>query len=457
MKETLLIKNNQMNGYNSCIDFIDKIEKILDKSKFTIYDLDQYNRQFPKNIKMETRSYLKEPNKMNIHHYRCHIHVIADSNSDNTINGTNLEISFTLSHRFKAEKGANKHSHIYLSVNYDNERQCLVYDGYKKKNNVHKKILENTNPDELAEYLLYENYMKIIEDDFEFIEQPISEKRLFDKTLDIVNFRSHKYFKKSFFILRDNLFWSKLIKFSTNQLFNVLDGIFKLNISKCNIIQNVPKDLYNDISFDNFQELVNDIKDKHFPDEISTIPPHNKIKNFIDTYNMINNFEYNFVNLIQSVAYYYNKYFLNTQLLNKINLINANDNIKDDIKKEFIKKENYFSNLLKVLIVYILNDYIKISKNKSLSYNNIFYNKINYCDVVKVIINSIYNIKDKILSTKNIITNEDKDRYSIIYDFLKKIKVDIFDCKFLVEDLEDLDMFIQDVDNYFNNSLNKLI
>ena len=167
---------------------------------------------------------------------------------------------------------------------------------------------------------------------------------------------------------------------------------------------------------------------------------------------MINNFEYNFVNLIQSVAYYYNKYFLNTQLLNKIHLI------KDDfIKKEFIKKENYYSNLLKVLIIYVINDYIKITKNKMISYNTMFDDKINYCDVVKVIINSIYNIKDKILSTKNLISNEDKERYSTVYDILKKIKIDIFDCKFLVTDFEDLDMFIQEIEQYFNNDFNKLI
>ena len=428
MKETLLIKNNQMNGYNSCIEFIDKIEKILDKSKFTIYDLDQYNRQFPKNIKMETRAYLKEQNKMNIHHYRCHIHIIADSNADNTVNGTNLEISFTLSHRFKAERGANKHSHIYLSVNYDNEKQCLVYDGYKKRNNIHKKILENTNADELAEYLLYENYLKIIEDDFEFIEQPISEKRLYDKTLEIVKYRSHKYFKKSFFILRDVIFWSKLIKYSTIQLFKVIDYIFKLNISKCNIIQNVPKNVYENISFEYFQNLVNDIKDKHFPDEINTIPPHNKIKNFIDTFNMINNFEYNFVNFINTTADYYNNYFLNSQLLHKINLIKD-----EDVKKEFIIKENNFSNLFKVLIIYILNDYIKVSKNtnKTIYYNNMFDNKINYCDIIKIIIQSIYNIKDKLISQKNIILIEDRDRYNIIYNYLQKIKNNIFECKFM--------------------------
>lgn len=449
MKETIIIKNNQMNGYNSCVEFIDKIEKILDKSKFTIYDLDQYNRQYPKNIKMESRSYLKEPNKMNIHHYRCHIHIIADSNPENTVNGTNLEISFTLSHRFKAEKGANKHSHIYLSVNYDTEKQCLVYDGYKKKNNIHKKILENTNPDELAEYLLYENYLKIIDDDFEFIEQPISEKRLFDKTLEIVKYKSHKYFKKSFFILRDNLFWSRLIKFSTNQLFKVIDNIIKLNASKCNIIQNIPKDLYNDISFDSFQEIVNEIKNKHFPDDINTIPPHNKIKNFIDTFNMVNNFQNNFVNLINTAAYYYNNYFLNSQLLNKINLI-KDDNT--DLKKEFIKKENYFSNILKILIVYVINDYIKISKNKIISYNTMFDNKINYCDIVKVIINSIYNIKDKLISTKTNITLEDKERYNIVYTFLKNIKVSIFNCSYLVEEFYNLDNFMYEIDCYFSNN-----
>ena len=448
MKETLLIKNNQMNGYNSCIEFIDKIEKILDKSKFTIYDLDQYNRQFPKNIKMETRAYLKEQNKMNIHHYRCHIHIIADSNADNTVNGTNLEISFTLSHRFKAERGANKHSHIYLSVNYDNEKQCLVYDGYKKRNNIHKKILENTNADELAEYLLYENYLKIIEDDFEFIEQPISEKRLYDKTLEIVKYRSHKYFKKSFFILRDVIFWSKLIKYSTIQLFKVIDYIFKLNISKCNIIQNVPKNVYENISFEYFQNLVNDIKDKHFPDEINTIPPHNKIKNFIDTFNMINNFEYNFVNFINTTADYYNNYFLNSQLLHKINLIKD-----EDVKKEFIIKENNFSNLFKVLIIYILNDYIKVSKNtnKTIYYNNMFDNKINYCDIIKIIIQSIYNIKDKLISQKNIILIEDRDRYNIIYNYLQKIKNNIFECKFMNYDFNELEYFINEVDTYFNN------
>ena len=448
MKETLLIKNNQMNGYNSCIEFIDKIEKILDKSKFTIYDLDQYNRQFPKNIKMESRAYLKEQNKMNIHHYRCHIHIIADSNADNTVNGTNLEISFTLSHRFKAERGANKHSHIYLSVNYDNEKQCLVYDGYKKRNNIHKKILENTNADELAEYLLYENYLKIIEDDFEFIEQPISEKRLYDKTLEIVKYRSHKYFKKSFFILRDVIFWSKLIKYSTIQLFKVIDYIFKLNISKCNIIQNVPKNVYENISFEYFQNLVNDIKDKHFPDEINTIPPHNKIKNFIDTFNMINNFEYNFVNFINTTADYYNNYFLNSQLLHKINLIKD-----EDVKKEFIIKENNFSNLFKVLIIYILNDYIKVSKNtnKTIYYNNMFDNKINYCDIIKIIIQSIYNIKDKLISQKNIILIEDRDRYNIIYNYLQKIKNNIFECKFMNYDFNELEYFINEVDTYFNN------
>ena len=113
MKEKITIKNTTMNGYQSCVEFIDRVERVLDGTKYTIYDLDANNKQYPKNIKLESRGYLKEPNKMNIHHYRCHIHIISDPNHVNTVNGTNLEISFTLSHRFKAEKGQNKHSHIY--------------------------------------------------------------------------------------------------------------------------------------------------------------------------------------------------------------------------------------------------------------------------------------------------------------------------------------------------------
>jgi hypothetical protein len=425
------LKNTNMNEYKVYVDLIGNLEKTLETSNFTVFDIDSNNKEFPKNIKLETRAHLKEPNKINIHHYRCHIHIIADPNVNNTVNGTHLEISFTLSHRFKAEKGSNKHSHIYMALSYDRENKKIIYDGYRKKNGFSKKILENTNAYELSEFLLYENYMRMINEDFDLIEQPISEKNIFDKSLEIYNIKSNKNFKKSFFLLRDNIFWSKLIKYSVVQLFNVLDNLFKLNINK---FFEDPE--FKPINYSSFTDLINSIKTKHFPDEISTIPPHNKIKQFLWTSESIINFDYEFKNFVEEVVWIYNNYFTNSQLLNKIKLI---DNTNE--RNNMTNTENYYNNLFKVIITQLIPEYITINKSKiTTNFNEV---RIHYHEIVKKIIETIQSTKDKLLNSK--VENE-KTRLQIIYDILINIKSKIFICEFMKDELQEIHRLI----NLFN-------
>ena len=429
MTPRIPLKNTNMNEYNTCINFIENLEKTLETSNFTVFEIDSNNKEFPKNIKLETRAQLKEPNKINIHHYRCHIHIIVDSNQNNTVNGTHLEISFTLSHRFKAEKGLNKHSHIYLSLSYDRENKKIIYDGFRKKNGSSKKILENTNANELADFLLYENYSRMINEDFELIEQPISEKKLFDKCLDICNIRSNKQFKKSFFLLRDNIFWEKLIRYSVVQLFNVLDNLFKINQNKF-----IEDSDFQPINREEFQSLINNIKNKHFPDDISTIPPYNKIKNFLWTKDAIINFDYEFKNFIEEIVYLFNNYFCNGQLLNRIKFFEDSEE-----KKELILMENYYNNLFKVIITQIIPQYISTTKSRINTDINEA-SRIHYHDIVQKIIEAIQSTKDKIINSKN---ESDKSRLQIIYDMLIKIKSRIFVCDFMKEELYNLNLTIR--------------
>jgi hypothetical protein len=425
MKQKITIKHDNMDGYQSCVNFIDRIEKVLDGTKYTIYDLDVNNKQYPKNIKLESRAYLKEPNKMNIHHYRCHIHVISDPNPVNTVNGTHLEISFTLSHRFKAEKGQNKHSHIYLSIYYDTEKNTLVFDGFRKKGNISKKILENTNAEELANFLLYENYLKMINDDFELIEQPISEKKLYEKTLEIDNIRTNRYLKKSFFLLRDNLFWSKLIKFSVEQLFKVLTNLFKLKFVN-NTLTNWNEN--NSINPNEFQNMINEIKNKHFPDEITTIPPFNKIRNFRDTLYLVTNFDSNFKYLMDEIINIHNNYFSNSQLIHTINSLTDNE-----LKTELCAKQIKYNNLIKVFMTYIIPEYIRYNKKKViLNYNSV---NINYSDIVQKIITNIYYFKDNIINCKS---ETEMVRFKNIYDSLVIIKDNIFNCIYFDTEIDDI-------------------
>ncbi len=403
--------------FNNCAEYIDFVEKTLEKSDYTIYELDKENKKFAKNIKLETREYLKEPNKINIHHYRCHIHMIADKISSNTVNGSNLEISFTLSHRFKAEKGSNRHSHIYLAISYDSVNNKIVYDGYKKKGNIAKKILDNTNANELADFLLYENYMRMIDENFELIEQPVNEKSLFEHCNQMKNIRLNRSYKTSFFLLRDNLFWSKLIKFSIDRLFNLLNNIFKIDDEYNPIIRY--NDIMEKINKEGFTDIITEIKSKHFPDEISTIPPHNKLKNFCETRDKVLSFEKKFTSLIQNTIKAYNSKFSSNQLYIKL---------KDLKNPELLVQEQKLNNIVKILINYIMPNYITVKNNKiSLGITS----KITYDEIVNKIIMSIYNLKERIISSKTDL--EEKKRLQITYDILTFIKDKLFVCDFMDE------------------------
>ena len=419
MPNIITLKITNLINYDTSIEFIDSVEQLLEKYNYTNYEEDDNNVLMPKNIKLETRKFLKENNKMNIHHYRCHIHIIADKNNKNTVNGTNLEISFTLSHRFrvekKVEKKANNHSHIYISINHDTVNNTILLDGYQKKGNNSKKILENTNADELANYLIYENFLKMYDYNFDYIEQPVNEKILYEKCLDINNINFNKSEHKSFFMLRDNLFWTKLIKFSITKLFDVLVSIFKY---KSNSINNI-----------DFQELIDNIKLNHFPSDITNMSQFNKVKNYIGTLNTILDFNNNFIIMIRSIITIYNTYFYDNQL-NKILLQNNN---------KLIYEENNFHNLLRVMMIYVINDYININKSKKICLKNNI-TTIYYCDFVKKIIISIIDIKKRINVNKDDI--DLVKRYNIIYNILNNIKDKLFVCDFLNEELNKINLFI---------------
>lgn len=429
-------------NYETSIEFIDISEKLLEKFDYTIYERDSNDNLFPKNIKMETRKYLRESNKMNIHHYRCHIHIIADKNNKNTVNGTNLEISFTLSHRFKAEKGTNKHSHIYLSINHDIENNTIIFDGYIKKGNNSKKILENTNSDELGNFLIYENFLKMYNNEFEYVEQPINEKELYDESINTSPIVFNKSLKKSFFILRDNLLWAKLIKYSIDKLFNLILYIFKYKSNSTENIQNLffkNKNLNNLINDEEFKNLVDNIKLNHFPPEINSIIRFNKLKNYIDTRDKIIDFNNNFMDMLHNITIIYNNYFYNNQLNYLIS------QIKDiNIRNDFITEENYYHNLLKVLIIYIFNEYININKSKKISVKNNL-PQIYYCDIVKKIVSSIIDNKEKININKYV--PELFNKYNIIYNVLNVIRDKLFICDFLNEEINNIYFFVRKIKN----------
>jgi hypothetical protein len=445
MISNISLNSPNLINYDTSIEFIDITEKILEKFNYTIYEKDNNNVEFPKNIKIETRKFLKEINKMNIHHYRCHIHIIADKNNKNTVNGTNLEISFTLSHRFKAEKGANKHSHIYLSIRHDTNNNIIIFDGYKKKGNIAKKILENTNADELGDFLIYENFLKMYDNDFDYIEQPIHEKELYNKCLDVGSINFNKSLKKSFFILRDNLFWSKLIKYSISKLFEVLIYIFKY---KSNSIKNIQNLFFKDKNLDNlvddtgFQDLIDNIKINHFPSNVNNMIKFNKLKNYIDTRDRILDFNNDFINMIYDIINIYNGYFYDNQL-NKLILQIENP----DTKNKLITEENNFHNLLKVMIIHVINEYINVNKSKKIGIKNNI-SQIYYCDIIKKIISSIMDIKERINANK-----DDLDlvrRYNIIYNVLNNIRDKLFVCDFLNEEINNIYAFINKVKNISN-------
>lgn len=433
MKEMILFKNegdNDGTNYDNCINFLDYIEKMLEICKFTIYDVDKNNKEYPKNIKIEPRAFLGEINKLIIHHYRCHIHVIADANTKNTVNGSNLEVSFTLSHRFKVEKGYNRHSHIYLSLHYDSEQDKIIYDGYLKKQQGFKKILENTNPDEIADFLLFENYLRMTTENFQYIEQPINEKQIYNDCLEMTRFKSNKNFEKSFFILRDNIFWSKLIKYSIKQLFTVFDCL--LRIKDHSIIANNFK---NSVNKDEFQYIIDQIKAKHLPDEISTIPKYHKITNFIETKNEIISFNNKFTHFVETIIDIYNNNFSNLQLINKIKQMKFDNNTENN----YLQIENDINNFIKVLIIYVISDHL-ITDNKT---NTIKLNSTkitNYNAMIKHIVTHIINIKDKIISGK--IDSVSLNRHKIIYNNLMKIKDKLFVCDYMCDELLYINTFI---------------
>ena len=436
MPNNITVKNTNLINYDTSIEFIDSVEQLLEKYNYTNYEEDENNVLVPKNIKLETRKFLKENNKMNIHHYRCHIHIIADKNNKNTVNGTNLEISFTLSHRFrvekKVEKKANKHSHIYISINHDIDNNTILLDGYQKKGTNSKKILENTNADELANYLIYENFLKMYDYNFDYIEQPINEKILYDKCLDIDNINFNKLEHKSFFMLRDNLFWTKLIKFSITKLFEVLIFIFKYKNNTINININ-----------HEFLELINNIKLNHFPSDITNMIQFNKLKNYIDTRNTILDFNNNFIEMIRNIITIYNTYFYDNQL-NKL-LSQEQNNDKND-KNKLINEENNYHNLLRIMIIYVINDYINVNKSKKICLKNNI-TDIYYCDIVKKIINSIIDVKKRINVNKDDI--DLVKRYNIIYNILNNIKEKLFVCDFLNEEINKINLFLVQYTNKY--------
>ena len=436
MPNIVSLKNTNLINYDTSIEFIDSVEQLLEKYNYTNYEEDDNNLLIPKNIKIETRKFLKENNKMNIHHYRCHIHIIADKNNKNTVNGTNLEISFTLSHRFrvekKVEKKANKHSHIYISINHDTVNNTILIDGYQKKGNNSKKILENTNADELGNYLIYENFLKMYDYNFDYIEHPINEKILYEKCLDIGNISFNKSEHKSFFMLRDNLLWSKLIKFSITKLFELLVAIFKY---KNNSINNI-----NDINYE-FKELIDNIKLNHFPSDITNMVQFNKLKNYIITRNTILDFNNNFIEMIRNIITIYNNYFYDTQL-NKLLILHQSQQSQTQNydNNKLIYEENNFHNLLRVMIIYVINDYINVNKSKKICLKNNI-TDIYYCDIVKKIINNIIDIKKRINVNKDDI--DLVKRYHIIYNILNNIKEKLFVCDFLTEEINKINLFIE--------------
>jgi hypothetical protein len=119
----------------------------------------------------------------------------------------------------------------------------------------------------------------------------------------------------------------------------------------------------------------------------------NKLKNYIDSRDKILDFNTNFINFINEIANIYNNYFCDNQL-NKI-ILKISDN---DIRNKLITEENNCNNLLKVLIIYVIDEYISINKSRKISYK--YNSHIYYSDIVKKIINSIFECKEKLILNK---------------------------------------------------------
>ena len=133
--------------------------------------------------------------------------------------------------------------------------------------------------------------------------------------------------------------------------------------------------------------------------------------------------------MIRSIITIYNTYFYDNQL-NKILLQNNN---------KLIYEENNFHNLLRVMMIYVINDYININKSKKICLKNNI-TTIYYCDIVKKIIISIIDIKKRINVNKDDI--DLVKRYNIIYNILNNIKDKLFVCDFLNDELNKINLFI---------------
>jgi len=409
--------------YSKALTIIDSIENILTKSNYTIYELVN-GKKVPKNIKLETRSFLENPNKINIHHYRCHIHMIADSDNTNTATGNNLEIAFTLSHRYRADKISNKHAHIYLGFAYDESIDKIIFDGYQKTNNGPIKIIKDTNADEISDFLIYENISRMFNEDFDLVETPVNEIKVYKEMLKSYNHKSTKNLKKSFFTYRDFYFWSRLIKYSVNKLFDLLNNLLRLEFTGEKFVC-LPRilektvNLQNKINISEFIELINDIKLNHYPDSVKSMPFFNKIQNYSYAYNKIIDFGNNFKSFIKEIIYLYNNYFSDGE-------------------------SNNFSNLIKTLLVYVLDDYFIVNpKNKSLIIANFQDNKpIHYYQIVKKIINNLYLIKKKILNLEDLDDLKESKRLKISYEILLYIKNKLIFFDFLRSDINEIKYLI---------------
>lgn len=400
--------------YSKALDIIDSIENILTKSNYTIYETIK-GKKVPKNIKLETRAILGESNKINIHHYRSHIHMIADTDNKLTATGNNLEIAFTLSHRYRADKGTNKHSHIYLGFTYDEEKDKIIYDGYKKTNHGSKKILVNTNAEEIAEFLIYENILRMFNEDFDLVETPINEIKVYKEMLDSFSNKSNKNFKKSFFTYRDFYFWSRLIKHSVGKLFDLLNNILHLEFSgekfMCvpYILQEI--NFKNKINIGQFINFISDIKLNHYPDSVKSMLFFSRVQNYSYAYSKIIDFKHNFKNFIKEIISMYNNYFSN-------------------------EESSVFSNLIKTIIIYVIDDYFIVNpKNKKKIIANFDEDSINYHQIVKKIIKNICLLKEKMINNKDLI---EVDRLKISYDMLTYVKNKLFFFDFLQYDLREI-------------------
>ncbi len=421
---------SKLSKYSTCINFIDRIECILEN--YTLYEKDEYGTNKPKNIKLETRAILNESNKINIHHYRCHIHIIADRDCSNTVNGTNLEISMTLSHRFRATKNNNNHSHIYLGLSYCDQTKQIVFDGYRKTGTKTIKILNNTNPDELCDFLLYENITKMINGNFEYVDSPVGEKKLFTQAVGDVNLFGISN-RKSFFIMRDIMFWSKLIKFSVNQLFVLLTKIFEYKSQRTSdphdIVSLLSTKSEHCISKKELTNIINNMKKSHFPADIPSITNLNCGQVYSKTRDDVLRFSDNFSVLIEKVVDIFNRYFSSNQLLTFLTQQNKHNDLST---VELLNTENKYNNLFKIFLKRICEKYVTITED-GMSVKKQTYH---YYEIVKNTISSIQDIKAKLIDGDNVFINQ------IIYDGLIFIKDRIFFCNYLTDEINSFESFI---------------